>query len=97
MREVLAQEGPFRERFVREIAPRGAGTLVRAIANAQAAGRLRSDLDPKLAALSLVSMALFPFLALPIARDVFGLRLDGDDLERLIEHTERMFLLGAEA
>jgi AcrR family transcriptional regulator len=97
MREVLAHEGPFRERFVREIAPRGAGTLVRAIASEQAAGRLRADLDPKLAALSLVSMALFPFLALPIARDVFGLRLDGADLERLIEHTERMFLLGAEA
>jgi AcrR family transcriptional regulator len=97
VREVLAEEGPFRERFVREIAPRGAGTLVRAIEHEQAAGRLRADLHPKLAALSLVSMSLFPFLALPIATEVFGLQLDGADLERLIEHTEQMFLHGAEA
>jgi hypothetical protein len=43
-----------------------------------------------------VSLSLFPLLALPIAEDVFGMKQDAY-LERLVDHTERMFRRGARA
>lgn len=95
MREVLSEEGRLRERFVHQIALRAGSLLVRAIEGGQTAGRLRADLDPRLTALSLVSMTLFPFLAFPIAKEVFGVEMGDAYLDRLVEHTARMFLRGA--
>ncbi|HWP94167.1 MAG TPA: TetR family transcriptional regulator [Gammaproteobacteria bacterium] len=94
MREVLEEGGRFRERFIRQFASRGGGLLVRLIEREQQAGRLRRDLDPTLAALSLVSLAVFPFLALPVTSRVFGMAVNEVFIERLVAHTERLFLVG---
>jgi len=94
VREVLAEEGPFREVFVREFAVRGGGRVPQLLAREIASGRVRADLDPVLGALSFMSMALFPFIALPVAEKVFGIRMTDAFARRLVEHSTRMFYEG---
>jgi len=97
VREVLAEAGPFRETFIREFAPRAGGRLPRLLGRAVARGQVRADLDPTLGALSFMSLAVFPFVALPIAEKVLGIRMTDDFVERLIAHTERLFYRGTAA
>ncbi len=93
LREVIAEGGPLRRRFIQQRLPNGS-LLVQLIRRGQQAGRIRADLDPALAALSFISMAVFPFAALPVASEVFGVAGQGDALERLIAHTTQLFMTG---
>jgi TetR/AcrR family transcriptional regulator len=95
VREVLAEEGPFREVFIREFAAKGGGRVPQLLQREKANGRVRKDLDPTLGALSFMSMALFPFIALPVAEKVFGIRMTDAFTRRLVEHSTRMFYEGA--
>lgn len=95
VREVLAEEGPFRELFIREFAARGGGRVPQLLEREKANGRIRKDLDPTLGALSFMSMALFPFIALPVAEKVFGIRMTDAFTRRLVDHSTRMFYEGA--
>ena len=94
VREVLAEEGPFREVFIREFAARGGGRVPQLLAREIASGRVRADVDPTLGALSFMSMALFPFIALPVAEKVFGIRMTDAFTQRLVEHSTRIFYEG---
>jgi len=94
LREVVAEGGRLRAWFIQQFASKGGGLLTQLIKREQDAGRLRADLDPTLAALSLVSLAVFPFVAMPVASEVFGMRVREDYLERLIAHTERLYMQG---
>lgn len=94
LREVVAENGKLRQWFIREFATRGGGLLARLVQVEQGAGRLRADLDPTLTALSMVSLAVFPFVAMPIASAVFGMRIKPDYLSTLVTHTERLFREG---
>ena len=95
VREVLAEEGPFRELFIREFAAKGGGRVPQLLEREMANGRLRKDLDSTLGALSFMSMALFPFIALPVAEKVFGIRMTDAFTRRLVDHSTRMFYEGA--
>ena len=97
IREVLSEGGSFRERFIRQFASRGRGLLIELIAREQRAGQVRADVDPVLAALSLMSLVLFPFITLPVAREVFGFETGAPFFARFVDHTERLFLDGARA
>jgi hypothetical protein len=80
--------------FVREFPERlvpMVETLVRA---GMERGQLRADLDPRLTVLSMISLGLFPFLALPVTSKVFGVREDAEFLERLIHHTSEVLARG---
>lgn len=94
LREVVAEGGRLRGWFIQQFAARGGGLLTRLIEREQAAGRIRTDADPSLTALSMVSLAVFPFVAMPVTREVFGMRVKTDYLDRLVEHTQRVFLQG---
>lgn len=94
LREVLDPRGSFRDSFVKQLAGPAAGRLKQLLAADKADGQLRSDLDVELAALSLVSMAVFPFLAAPVVAPVFGFEPGEADIDRLARHTERLFLAG---
>ena len=59
------------------------------------AGRLRPDLDPGLTALSMISLALFPFVGLPVSGPVFGIDTSDAVVRRLVEHTASLFYQGA--
>ena len=97
LREVIQEGGRLRGWFIQQLASKGGGRLTQLIEREQAAGRIRADADPTLTALSLVSMAVFPFVAMPVTREVFGMRVKDDYLERLVTHTERVFFQGTSA
>jgi hypothetical protein len=58
---------------------------------------LRADVDPKLAAVSMLSLCVFPFVSLPITGPVLGFRPEGSELDRFISHTTRLFREGIAA
>jgi AcrR family transcriptional regulator len=95
--EVLAEGGELRSDFIRHVAQRLAPMLIQTLTSARDRGMLRSDLDPKLAALSFLSLCAFPLISRGVTGSVFGVRLEGADLERLIEHTARLFMRGCAA
>jgi AcrR family transcriptional regulator len=97
LQEVLTEGGQFREEFTARFAGRVAPMLVERLRRGQAAGTVRSDVDPRLAALSAISLTVFPFLALPVARRVLGLSVEGEALDRLVAHTTRVLLEGIQA
>jgi AcrR family transcriptional regulator len=95
IREVLAPDGPMRAMFLREFPERLAPVVERLVAGEMAAGKLRADLDPRLLVLSIVSLAVFPFLTLPLTTRVFGVRNDEDFVERFLHHTAELLARGA--
>jgi AcrR family transcriptional regulator len=95
LREVATREGPLRARFIERYGARAAAIVPALIAGEVRAGRVRADLDPRLAVISLVAMCIFPFVAAPIMAPVLGLEIDEAFPARLIEHTRRLFLEGA--
>jgi len=92
--EVLAEKGRFRSTFVRDVAGRQAPLVLELLQRARANGTVRGDLDVRLAALSLMSLCMFPFLARHVAGPVLGLKFDEEEIERLIAHTVRLFAVG---
>lgn len=97
VQEVLAEGGRFREQFIEHFAGRLAPLFIAIMRREQALGALRSDLDPRLAALSAISMTVFPFLALPVTSRVLGLSPDEETIERLANHTTRVLFEGIRA
>jgi len=95
VREVLSEEGRFRERFVAAYASRMAELLPGLMREEIAGGRFRRDLDPQLAFLSFMGMTVFPFVARPVVERVLGLEYDEAFLARFAEHTRRLFVEGA--
>jgi AcrR family transcriptional regulator len=95
IREVLSEGAPFREEFIERFAGPASKLIPGLIGGETKAGRLRDDLDQNLTALSLIGMTLFPFLAFPVTKRVFGIRLDDEFRERFVDHTLRLFFEGA--
>lgn len=94
VQEVLAEGGRFREQFIENFAGRLAPLFAGIIRRGQASGMIRSDLEPNLAALSVISMTVFPFVALPVTSRVLGLTVDAEAVERLANHTIRVLYEG---
>ena len=95
VREVLCPDGPMRAMFLREFPERLTPIVERLVEGEMAAGKLRADLDPRLLVLSIVSLAIFPFLTLPLTTQVFGVRNDEDFVERFLHHTAELLARGA--
>lgn len=95
--EVLAEGGQLRPVFMRDVAGRMLPMLVELLERERRAGRIREDLNPRLTALSLLSLNMFPFLTRVITGPILGVELKGAALEELIAHTTRMFLNGISA
>lgn len=94
--EVFAEKGRFRGMFIRDVASRLAPMLIEVIERGRASGRFRADVDPRLAVLSLLSLCIFPFISRAVIGPVLGVKLEGEDLERFIAHTARLFISGME-
>jgi AcrR family transcriptional regulator len=96
IREVIADTGRFRERFIRDFASQMARIVPEVLGREVAAGRLRQDLDLRLAFVSLLGMMAWPFAARPVLERVLGIDFEAEDFpERFSEHTRRLFLEGA--
>ena len=97
VQEVLAEGGRFREQFIENFAGRLAPLFAAIIRREQARGAIRGGLDPNLAALSVISLTVFPFVALPVTSRVLGVTVTGDAVERLVAHTIRVLFDGIRA
>jgi AcrR family transcriptional regulator len=97
LREVLVPGGPMRAMFMREFPERLAPLVERAVRAEMARGALRPDLDPQLLVLSLVSLAVFPFLAFALTSRVFGVRQDEEFVARFLQHTQALLAHGVAA
>lgn len=96
IREVLAEGGRFRDRFIEGYASQMARVVPALIEHEQGRGRLRRDLDPQLAFISVIGMTVWPFAVRPVIERVLDLRLDAEGFAtRFVEHTHRLFLEGA--
>lgn len=96
LRDVLSPKGSFRDEFITEFAGPGARGLLAPWIDAEVrAGRMRADIDPGIAAISLMSLAVWPFVAGPIVRGVFGMEVDTEFADRFAEHNTRLFCEGA--
>jgi len=95
--EVLGEGGRMRDQFIEHFAGRLAPALVAILGRERERGTLRADLDPRLAAISALSLCIFPFVSLPVTSRVLGLSVEGEDFERLARHTTRLFREGTAA
>ena len=95
VREVLAPDGPMRAMFLKEFPERLTPVVERLVEGEMAAGKLRADLDPRMLVLSIVSLAIFPFLTLPLTTRVFGVCNDEEFVERFLQHTAELLARGA--
>jgi len=95
VREVLSRDTPYRDVIVERFASRAATIMPARILEDIEAGYLRDDLDPRLMLFSMVGMCLFPYIAAPLLRPVFGYDFDESFAETLIEHTSKLFFGGA--
>lgn len=95
VREVLCEGGALRPLLLDRIAPQLPRLLAQRFAEAQRAGRLNPDLDPRLLVVSLVGMTLFPAAGAPVWRQMF----DATDLDAaaMREHTITLLDRGAGA
>lgn len=97
LREVLIPGGPMRAMFLREFPERLAPQIERAVQEQMRRGKLRADLDPKLLVLSMVSLAIFPFLSFALSSRVFGVRHDEEFVARFLAHTQALLAHGSAA
>ena len=77
IREVLCEGGALREVLLNSQMPQMPQMLAKRFAEAQAAGQLNPDLDPRLLVTSLIGLTLFPAAGAPIWRRL----LDADDID----------------
>jgi len=94
LREVLVPGGPMRSMFLREFPERLAPLVERAVQAQMRRGTLRADLDPKLLVLSIVSLAIFPFLSFALSSRVFNVRHDEEFVSRFLAHTQALLAHG---
>lgn len=97
VRDVLSPGGQMLDTFVQGFASRGGPGLRDLIRRAQKLGTVRADLNPDHAALSLLSMAVFPFIGRPVAGQVLEYSIAPERIGELAEHTLQLFYKGAGA
>jgi AcrR family transcriptional regulator len=95
--EVLAEGGALRDDFIRDVAQKLAPMLIRVFEAARDRGELRRDLDMRFTALTFLSLCAFPLLSRAVTGPVLGIRLEGTELDRLVQHTADMFMRGCRA
>ncbi len=82
-REVLLPGGVMQDHFLEYLAPRLGGSLPGMLRKEQREGRLRNDLDPSIAALSVLSLCVFPFIARELAEKALDVHFDSPGLHKL--------------
>lgn len=87
LRDVLAPGGGFRDRFVQEFASQ----LAPKVAQLAGRGGKGAPLEPRFTVISMLSLGLWPFLAMPVLERALDFHPDEAGIDRLIDHTVRFF------
>lgn len=94
MREVFLPGGKLQGHFAVNLAPRLGGALPGLLATEQEAGRISDDFDPRVTALLVLAMCVFPFVARPLAEKALGVRYDAAGVDHLEEHVTMLLKRG---
>ncbi len=93
-REVLLSGGETKEIFTRNYAPRIGGALPALLSKEQKDGRISADFDPGAAALMLLSLCIFPFVARVIAEPVLGIQYSKEGLRDYLQQMTTLLKKG---
>jgi len=93
-REVLLPGGAVQAHFTEHFAPRLGGALPELLRAEQRAGRLRSDLDPRLAAQTLFGLCAFPFVSKGLAEPVLGIAYDRQGIRKIEQNIKELLQRG---
>lgn len=96
-REVFLTGGQLQDDFLKHFAPRLGGRLPSILRNEQREGRVDARLDPAIAALLMLSLCFFPFVARPAAEAVLGIDYDEAGLRSLSQHVAGLLERGLRA
>lgn len=94
MRDVLLRPGPLRDQFVDDYAERVMGLIVMLVGDGKAKGEVRADLDEKFAAISLLGLTAFPFIARGILEPLFQLDYSEEMRASYVDHAIKVFHQG---
>lgn len=93
-REVLLPGGEMQKYFLDNLAPHLGGALPALLQQEKTAGHLRDDVDPAYAALMLLSLCIFPFIARSMAEPALGINLGEDGAAKLIKNISNLLNQG---
>jgi len=93
-REVLLPGGEMQDYFIEHLAPQLGGALPALLEREKKAGKLRADIDPAYAALMVLAVCFFPFIARSLAEPVFGINLGTDGADTLTQHVSELLKRG---
>lgn len=89
--EALASDNSLRERFINGPAAKGTQMMRAYIEMQKSDGYFRDNLDVDMAAVSLISLLGFPFVAQPVIKAAHGIDVTTIDLDCWAEHTVNIF------
>ena len=93
-REVILPGGQLQAWFLEHFAPRLGGALPGLLAAEQQCGRLHRDYQPHLAAMMILSMCVFPFVAHSVAQQGLGMKYDEEGIGQLLRHVDTIVQRG---
>ena len=93
-REVLLPGGEMQDYFIENLAPQLGGALPGLLERERKAGKLRDDIDPAYAALMILAVCFFPFIARSLAEPVLGIKLGTDGAEILAQNVSELLKRG---
>ena len=93
-REVLLSGGETKDMYAREYAPKIGGALPALLQKGQKDGHIDPDFDPGAAALMLMSLCIFPFIARPVAEPVLGIGYSKEGLQDYLQQMTSLLSKG---
>lgn len=97
LRDVLLQPGPMRDQFIETYANKILPLIGLILADGKDKGEIRRDLDEKFAAISLLGITAFPFIARGIIEPAFKLTYSEDMRRDYVDHAAKLFHEGIDA
>lgn len=94
VQEVISRDTPLRDLFVERFANEALALMAPRLGEEIQAGRLRADLDPRLTAVSVIGMCVFPFIAEPLLGRLLGYRIDEAFAAVFVPHTVALLQRG---
>lgn len=94
VREVLLRPGPLREQFIETYAAKVLSLLTAVISGGKENGEVRADVDEGFAAISLLGLTAFPFIARGVVEEILDLDYSEEMRKDYVEHAARLFHQG---
>lgn len=96
VQEVVSRDTPLRKLFVERFANEALTLVAPMLEEEVRCGRLRRDLDPRLTAMSMIGMSVFPYIAEPVLGHLLDYRIDDRFAAAFIPHTIALLHRGLE-